>query len=264
MGRWRRGGQRSEQDRRPFRESGAQVIFKAIGYSCNIGERADIFNGARAAPLSVPRVPVIPTLGSRSASYPDLLASACMIPRPTPTRVLEVLLAVVYGAVLGTWIPVASADPVFLMQPVRVSAREIPVAVIPAPDGTEIETVGAGEGAFAYALRGKPGASGIHARARSPAGAGVDTLPAAPMLAVALPAPARAAAAPPTGRRSVIRIVDADDPHHGSGATAGARGCVSGDAGVCRSTLGSRVRALCPKPGDPAHKGPVVCIRAAD
>lgn len=182
-----------------------------------------------------------------------------MIPRPTPVRMLEVLLAVAYGAVLGTWIPVASADPVFLMQP--VSAREIPADPVHDPDSVEAEAVSADEGTFAYPLRGKPGAAGLHIWARLPADTRVDTLPAAPTLAVALTAPPRAAALP-TGRRSVIRIVDADDADYESGATAAARGCISGEVGGCRSAARSRVEAMCPKPGDRSHRGPVVCIRA--
>lgn len=99
---------------------------------------------------------------------------------------------------------------------------------------------------------------------------GTDTLPGAPLTAVALPGPTfRSGALPRDGGRSVIRISEADAGSATSRRTASADPCAGiirdadAEAAGCRRSSQRRVEAMCPKENDLNYRGPIICIRSS-
>lgn len=162
------------------------------------------------------------------------------LPRPRPLQTIVVL---VYGVVLGTLLPAPA--PVLRLPPVVVPAPYRPAGV------PEI-----GEAPEMAAERTEP-------RAMTAPRWEVDTLPAAPTTAVALPggrrAPPRSAAGPPSGAPAPARRPGI------SRACAVVLGDASSEeARRCRREAEQRRRSLCP-PGAGAREGrSVICVRSED
>lgn len=183
---------------------------------------------------------------------------------PSPVRGLEVGLALAYGAVVGSWLPVTAPAPFW----------ELPAAVVTSPLPSE-PAAAEPERAFGAAHTPVGGPRGDRTppavsvskpslpESASPMVArGADTLPAAPRTSVTpLAATGLHAARPP---RSAVRALAAD-PGRRTRAECPAI-IAEGDPvrTACRRASGQRPQSACPAPGGRSGGGPVLCIRAED
>jgi len=171
----------------------------------------------------------------------------------SPVRALQVGLAVAYGAVVGTWMPVPAATPIFSLPAAVVTSPWPPEPAAPAhtpPRAEEPQVVSA-----AWTLPAGAPAAGL----------ALETLPAAPSFAVVplVVAPSAAAA-----RSPVIR--DANAGASTAYAGRGRAGCpaivAEGESvpASCRRPVQRRTQTACPAPpGGPAGRS-VICIRSED
>ena len=181
-------------------------------------------------------------------------------------RVLEVLVTLVYGVVIGTWIPAPSADDVVTLPAVRAAAPAPRLLDTVSPAEINAQLVWPGTEAEqqpSFASVGRAVVLGTQAGIMT----GMDTLPAAPTVAVALPA----GAVPPDSRASVIRIGGGGSASSVARASASSDRCAAvisdgsdPDPFGCRSAARQRREALCPKPGGAGHQGTVICIRSPE
>jgi hypothetical protein len=157
--------------------------------------------------------------------------------RPRAPTLLEAVLVVAYGVIIGGWLPARAPDPIYQLPPVVVTTPDIPMDIaVPrtsarSPIGVDARVITA---------------------AWSP-----DTLPAAPRFHVR---PLAATAA----------------PSHAALGTAAAHGPARGGAAACPAIVpvGVEIPAHCRRstprataPGCPPARpgsGPILCLRAED
>jgi hypothetical protein len=184
-------------------------------------------------------------------------------------RVLEVLVTLVYGVVIGTWIPTPNSDAPATLPAIRAAA--------PAPQLLERTRQ---EDASAQLVWTETGSTlpPFHGAAlpteplsgQSSVPSAMDTLPAAPTIALALPGPAAGVTALDS-RASVIRIGGGQGTATAPRAVTSSDRCAAvisdgsdADPFGCRGEARRRREALCPKPGGPGHQGTVICIRSPE
>jgi hypothetical protein len=159
-------------------------------------------------------------------------------------RLVEIVVALGYGAVLGSHLPLPAPAEVLALPPVSASR--------PAPAEPLVlhATLVAG---FDAASHPAPAERRRAPGARAPLDAGTpsvaDTLPAAPSRSVPQAIAPAGWQAPSTARQS------------------GGGSCVGEEAATdpaCRAAIRRRLASMCPRDGDTRHRGPVVCIRSED
>jgi hypothetical protein len=196
---------------------------------------------------------------------------------PLPVWVVTVLLALCAGVVLGSFVPVtrsAASSPVpatpagsHLLPVDRAEATVPPTAVEAHLGGGEEDVEGLMVGEEWDEGAPVPGWERV-AQGPGVIAAGTDTLPSAPLTAVALPGPApRPGALPREGGRSIIRISESGAAPAVSRRSASADPCAGvirdADADGCRRSSPRRREAMCPKENDPNYSGPIICIRSS-
>jgi hypothetical protein len=207
----------------------------AGGQSCRLGDRG---NSRRPALRGEVRSVDTSGCGSVLRLNRSMWSKPMSIP---PVRVLEVFVALAYGAIIGSHLP--------LPPPARVIALT-PVAALPLARDTEISGTPptASFGVSVMEPRGQRSVASEEPRTREPTPLGsppaLDTLPAAPLLTIPSQEPPRSGDPRPSDRpgRSTVCIG------------------VDGAGEVCGSTP-ARARSHCPPDGAQRPGGTILCIR---